>query len=85
MAIGAQLKVTTEDGNSQYDIVSTSAGFGASRDPRAHFGLGQSTRAERLEIRWPSGGTELVENLPANHVITVREGKGVVSRVPFRR
>src|SRR5256885_16982732 len=39
MAIGAQLKVTTEDGNSQYDIVSTSAGFGASRDPRAHFGL----------------------------------------------
>ena len=35
-----------------------------------------------------SGGartTEIVENLPANHVFTVREGKGVVSRVPFRR
>src|SRR5437867_9051651 len=31
MAMGAQLKLTADDGNSQYDIVSTSAGFGASR------------------------------------------------------
>ena len=54
-------------------------------DLRAHFGLGQSNRAERLEIRWPSGAIEVVDNLPANHVFTVREGKGVVSRVPFRR
>src|SRR5258708_20837610 len=34
MAIVAQLKVTTEDGNSRYDIVSTSARFATSLDPR---------------------------------------------------
>jgi hypothetical protein len=29
--------------------------------------------------------TEVVSDLPANHVVTVREGEGVVGRVPFRR
>ncbi|HVH89379.1 MAG TPA: CRTAC1 family protein, partial [Terriglobales bacterium] len=62
MAIGAQLKLTTEDGNSQYDIVSTSAGYGASRDPRAHFGLGQFKIVKQLDIRWPSGVHQVLKN-----------------------
>ena len=53
-------------------------------DLRAHFGLGSATRSERLEIRWPDGMTEVVKDLPANHIVTVREGEGVVGRVPFR-
>ena len=68
MAIGTQLKVTTEDGNSQYDIVSTSAGFGASRDPRAHFGLGKFKTVKQLEIRWPSGVRQVLKDLPANQI-----------------
>jgi hypothetical protein len=51
---------------------------------RAHFGLGEAIRSERLEIRWPSGMTEVVKDLPANQIVTVREGEGVVERVPFR-
>jgi len=73
MAIGAQLKVTTEDGNSQYDIVSTSAGFGASRDPRAHFGLGKSKTVKQLEIRWPSGVRQVLKDLPANQIHQIVE------------
>ena len=38
-----------------------------------------------LEVRWPSGVTEVVKDLPANHVVTLREGWGIVGRVPFRR
>ena len=53
-------------------------------DLRAHFGLGSATRSERLEIRWPSGMTEVVRDLSANQIVTVREGEGVVGRVPFR-
>jgi hypothetical protein len=37
-----------------------------------------------LQIRWPGGTTELIKDLPANHVVTIREGEGVVARVPFR-
>src|SRR5438309_6945112 len=66
MGIGAQLKVTTEDGNSQYDIVSTSAGYGASRDPRPHFGLGPCKTVKQLEVRWPSGTRQVLRDLSAN-------------------
>jgi enediyne biosynthesis protein E4 len=83
-AIGTRLTLTS-DGHRQIREVQSGSSYLAQNDLRAHFGLGQSNRAERLEIRWPSGMTELIENLPANHVITIREGQGVVGRVPFRR
>ena len=73
MAIGAQLKLTTEDGNSQYDIVSTSAGYGASRDPRVHFGLGSFTTVKQLEIRWPSGQRQVLKDLPGNRIQHIEE------------
>lgn len=73
MAVGAQIKVTTEDGNSQYDIVSTSAGYGASRDPRAHFGLGAFKAVKQVEIRWPSGVRQVLKDLPANRIHRIEE------------
>jgi len=73
MGIGAQLKLTTEDGKSQYDIVSTSAGYGASRDPRVHFGLGGFKAVKQLEIRWPSGVRQVLNNLPANRIHRIEE------------
>jgi hypothetical protein len=73
MAIGAQLKLTTEDGTSQYDIVSTSAGYGASRDPRAHFGLRPFKTVKQLDIRWPSGVRQTLKDLPANRIHRIEE------------
>jgi hypothetical protein len=73
MAIGAQLKITTEDGASQYDIVSTSAGYGASRDPRAHFGLGRFRALRQLEIRWPNGKCQVLRDLAGNRIHSIQE------------
>jgi hypothetical protein len=73
MGIGAQVKITTGDGKSQYDIVSTSAGYGASRDPRAHFGLGQFKTVKQVEIRWPSGLHQVLKNIPANQIHRIEE------------
>ena len=83
-AIGTRLVLTTGQRRQIRDVQSGSS-YLAQNDLRAHFGLGQAKQSDRLEIRWPGGMTEVVENLPANHVITVREGQGIVSRVPFRR
>ena len=82
--IGARLTLTA-GGRRQLRDVQSGSSYLAQNDLRAHFGLGAATRSERLEIRWPSGTTEVVEGLPANQVITVREGEGVVGRMPFRR
>jgi hypothetical protein len=82
-AVGARVVLSVGQRRQQRDVQSGSSYLGQN-DLRAHFGLGQATRVDRLEIQWPSGTTETVENLPANHVFTVHEGKGVVARVPFR-
>jgi len=73
MAIGAQLKITTEDGASQYDIVSTSAGYGASRDPRAHFGLGRFRTVRQVDIHWPSGRRQVLRDVAANRIHRIEE------------
>jgi enediyne biosynthesis protein E4 len=73
MAIGAQLKVITDDGSAQYDIVSTSAGYQSSRDHRAHFGLGPFKTAKQVEIKWPSGIKQVLKDLPANKIHRVEE------------
>jgi hypothetical protein len=73
MGIGAQIKVTTDDGSSQYDIVSTSAGYQSSRDPRAHFGVGPFKTVKEIEIKWPSGIRQVVKDLPANKIHRIEE------------
>lgn len=73
MGIGAEVKITTDDGKSQYDFVSTSAGYGASRDPRLHFGLAQFKTVKQVEIRWPSGERQELKDVAANQIHKIVE------------
>ena len=49
-------------------------------DPRLHFGLGSEAFVD-LEVHWANGLIESVKHVPANQLITLREGVG---RVPNR-
>jgi hypothetical protein len=73
MGIGAEVKITTADGKSQYDVVSTSSGYGASRDWRPHFGLGQFKTVKEVDIRWPSGAHQVMKAVAANQIQRVME------------
>ncbi len=50
-------------------------GFLVQGDPRVHFGLGGAKAAERIEIRWPSGQTQVLTNVAADQILKVRETK----------
>ena len=65
--IGARVLLTQ-----QIRDVNPGASYLSSHDARLHFGLGENTSVDRLEIRWPSGVVEVYENLPVNqeHVLT---------------
>jgi hypothetical protein len=52
-------------------------GYISQSDLRIHFGLGKAPKAQNVTIRWPSGLTETLSNLLANHYYTVIEGRGV--------
>jgi hypothetical protein len=83
-AIGARIRLTA---GSQMQIRDVKAGssYLSQSDLRAHFGLGAAARADRLEVRWPSGRTETVAGVSANQIITIEEGHGIVARQPFSR
>ncbi len=52
-------------------------------DTRVHFGMGDRPRADRLEISWPSGHVDILQDIEANRMLTIREGGEVIRRTPF--
>ncbi len=73
MAIGAQIQITTEDGNTQWNQVSTAVGYACSSDSRVHFGLGSNRRIRELSIRWPSGIKQQLRNIEVDRILTIEE------------
>ena len=71
--LGATVCVDTEDGRKLWNHATTSVGFASSGDPRVHFGLGQSRRIKSLEIVWPGGKRQRLENIGVDRVVTVKE------------
>ena len=75
--IGARVKVRAGD-LTQVGEVRSGSSYLCHSDLRLHFGLGQRTAVDLLEVRWPSGLVERFEGLPSNQVVVVREGEGIV-------
>lgn len=73
MGIGAQIRITTDDGRKLYNEATTSTGYAASSDPRVHFGLGSSRLMKEIEIRWPSGTRQLLHGVTADRILEVTE------------
>jgi len=48
-------------------------GYLTSSDPRPHFGLDKADRADSVEIVWPDGTKQVLDNVRANQVLTVRQ------------
>jgi hypothetical protein len=70
--IGAKLKLTTSSG-AQFNQVTTAVGFASASDRRVHFGLGKDSVARELQIVWPSGTVQMIENIRADQILIVRE------------
>jgi hypothetical protein len=49
------------------------------------FGLGQLTKADAVEIRWPSGQVDKLLNVNAGQTVTVTEGQGVTAGKAFAK
>jgi enediyne biosynthesis protein E4 len=65
--------VLTSEGRKTYAEAHCPSGFLSSSDPRVHFGLGTRKDIERIEIRWPSGTVQILEHVPVNQILHVKE------------
>jgi hypothetical protein len=69
-AIGAEVRIETASGV-QVRQVYTERGVVASEPATVHFGLGADTVISRMTIHWPNGQVQVIEDVPADRLITV--------------
>ena len=71
---GAVVRVTTGK-LTQTDTARSGSSYCSHSDRRLSFGLGSATQIETLEIRWPSGQSDVWHGLAADRILTVEEGQ----------
>ena len=74
--------IVTADGRSQAQAVLSQTSYYSHDDLRLHFGLGAAAKADRIEVRWPSGAVDVMRNALGRRVVTIKEGSAAQSPAP---
>lgn len=74
-AIGARVHIVADPGE-QWNRVTTSNGYASSSERLVHFGLGAARRVRLVEIEWPSGRRQRLEDVASDRVVAVTEPGG---------
>jgi enediyne biosynthesis protein E4 len=80
-AIGSRVTVDANN-RRQAQEVRSGGSFCSQNDLRLHFGLGPAKDA-RVQVRWLGGAEEILDHVPANRLVVIQEGKGIVSQEAF--
>jgi hypothetical protein len=75
-AIGARVTIRA-GGVKQFSEVRGGASYLSQNDLRLHFGLGTAAKMDSVEIRWPNGVVETLQNVAADSIYTIVEGAGI--------
>lgn len=74
-AVGATVYVTGNHMKQREDVLSGGS-YLSTNDPRPHFGLGEATKVEDIEVHWPSGRVEHFLTPGVDRILTISEGSG---------
>jgi hypothetical protein len=78
--VGATVYLTAGGIRQRGDVLSGGS-YMSSNDQRVHFGLGDATTVDKVEIHWPGGAVESV-HLPAeDRIFTIEQGKGITGQL----
>jgi hypothetical protein len=72
-AIGARIHIVGASGLEQWNHVTTSTGYGCSSEKTVFFGLGKDSEARSVEIRWPSGVIQKLNEVRADQFLELEE------------
>jgi hypothetical protein len=82
--IGTDVRVTAGT-DTQTKTLRSGSSYLSSSELVLTFGLGTHTRAETIEIRWPSGQVDHLKNVSADQIITVKEKEGLAAAKPLAK
>lgn len=83
--IGAKVVATLADGKKLWQIVKTGSSYCSQHEMAVTFGLGGLDKVASVEVHWPSGQVDTVADVPADHVLTVREGRGKIAAEAIKK
>jgi len=72
--IGARVTISYS-GIKQYTQKKSSSGYLSQNDHRLHFGLGDNDMIDRIEVIWPSGKVQILENIKAGQFLVIKESE----------
>ncbi len=75
-AYGSTVELFKKDGTSVKRWVRGDGSYLAANDPRAHFGLGNATQVDRIQVYWLSGGCESWKQTSVDTIVNLKEGTG---------
>ena len=82
--IGAVVRVTAGT-DTQWQMLRSGSSYLSSSELVLTFGLGPHLQADLIEIRWPSGRDDKLANVAADHIVTVKEGAGIMPAKPLSK
>ena len=82
--IGSEVWVQSNT-TSQKQMLTSGSSYLSSSELVLTFGLGTSTKANVIEVHWPSGALTRLTNVKAGQILTIREGSGIIHEEPFRK
>jgi hypothetical protein len=63
----------TASGLTQHHTVTTAGSYLSASDKRLLVGLGGDDRLRLVELRWPSGAVQRMEDVRADQLLTIKE------------
>jgi hypothetical protein len=80
--IGAVVRLSAA-GEKQWQMMRSGSSYLSASELVLTFGLGSRTKADTLEIQWPSGQVDKLSDISAGQTVMVQEGKGVIGARPY--
>ena len=82
--IGAVAYVTSAGGaDKQVKMLRSGSSYLSQSELILTFGLGAQSKADTIELRWPSGQIDKLSNVNAGQTLTIQEGKGIIANRPY--
>jgi hypothetical protein len=82
--IGSVVRVRS-DKDRQWQMLRSGSSYLSQSELVLTFGLGKQSKAESLEVQWPSGQVDKLSNISAGQTVTIQEGKGIMASRPYAK
>jgi len=76
--IGSVVRVTSSK-DQQWQMLRSGSSYLSQSELVLTFGLGAGSKADSLEVHWPSGQVDKLSNISAGQTVTIQEGSGITS------